>query len=52
MEDLKALADAVIRGDQEVAVEITKAALEQGAAPKSVLDEGLIAGMDIFGARF
>ncbi|MHC4509668.1 MAG: corrinoid protein [Planctomycetota bacterium] len=52
MADLKALADAVIRGDQKVAVEITKAALEQGAAPKSVLDEGLIAGMDIVGARF
>lgn len=52
MADLKALADAVIRGDQKKAVEITKAALEEGAAPKSVLDDGLIAGMDIVGARF
>ncbi|UCC97949.1 MAG: corrinoid protein [Phycisphaerales bacterium] len=52
MADLKALADAVIKGDQKVAVEITKTALEEGAAPKSVLDEGLIAGMDIVGARF
>jgi 5-methyltetrahydrofolate--homocysteine methyltransferase len=52
MADLKALADAVIKGDQKKAVEITKAALEEGAAPKSVLDDGLIAGMDVVGARF
>ena len=52
MADLKALADAVINGDQNTAVEITKAALEAGTAPKDVLDEGLIAGMDVVGARF
>ena len=52
MADLKALADAVIKGDQATAVEITKAALSEGTAPKSVLDEGLIAGMDVVGARF
>jgi 5-methyltetrahydrofolate--homocysteine methyltransferase len=52
MADLKALADAVIKGDQKKAVQITKAALEEGAAPKSVLDKGLIAGMDVVGARF
>jgi len=52
MADLKALADAVIKGDQNTAVEITKAALAEGTPAKSVLDEGLIAGMDIIGARF
>ncbi len=52
MADLQALADAVIKGDQNAAVEITKAALSEGAAAKSVLDEGLIAGMDVIGARF
>lgn len=52
MADLKALADAVIRGDQNTAVEITNAALAEGTPPKNVLDEGLIAGMDIIGARF
>ena len=52
MADLKALADAVIKGDQNAAMEITKAALEEGTAPKSVLDDGLIAGMDVIGARF
>ena len=52
MADLKALADAVIKGDQKKSVEITKTALAEGAAPKSILDKGLIAGMDIVGARF
>lgn len=52
MVDLKALANAVIKGDQSTAVEITKAALEEGTAAKSVLEDGLIAGMDVVGARF
>ena len=52
MADLKALADAVIKGDQGTAVEITKAALSEGTAAKSVLNEGLIAGMDVVGTRF
>jgi 5-methyltetrahydrofolate--homocysteine methyltransferase len=52
MADLKALADAVINGDQNTAVEMTKAALKEGTAAKDVLDNGLIAGMDIVGARF
>ena len=52
MADLKALADAIIKGDQGTAVEITEAALSEGTAAKSILDEGLIAGMDVVGARF
>jgi 5-methyltetrahydrofolate--homocysteine methyltransferase len=52
MADLKALAEAVIRGDQATAVNVTKAALQEKTAPKKILDEGLIAGMDIVGARF
>ncbi len=34
MADLKALADAVIKGDQKKAVDITKAALEEGCLPE------------------
>ncbi len=52
MADLKALADAVIRGDQATAVNVTKAALQEKMAPKQILDQGLIAGMDVVGARF
>lgn len=52
MADLKALAAAVIKGDQGTAVEITKTALEEGTAAKSVLEDGLIAGMSVIGERF
>ncbi len=52
MADLKTLADAIIKGDQNTAVEITKTALDEGTAAKSVLEEGLIASMDVVGGRF
>ena len=52
MADLKALSEAVIKGDQNTSVEITKAALEEGAAAESILNEGLVTGMDVIGARF
>jgi len=52
MTDLRALAEAVIKGDQTTAVDVTKAALGEGVPAKQVLDEGLIAGMDVVGARF
>ncbi len=52
MADLKALADAIIKGDQNTAVEITKTALEEGTSAESVLNDGLIAGMEVIGARF
>ncbi len=52
MADLKALADAVIKGDQATAVEITRQALAEATPAKSVLEDGLIAGMDIVGDRF
>ena len=52
MADLKALAEAVIRGDQATAVNVTKQALKEKVAPKKILDEGLIAGMDVVGSRF
>jgi 5-methyltetrahydrofolate--homocysteine methyltransferase len=52
MADLKALADAVIKGDQTTAVNVTKAALAEKMAPKAILNEGLIAGMDTVGQKF
>jgi 5-methyltetrahydrofolate--homocysteine methyltransferase len=52
MADLNALADAVIKGDQNVAMEITKSAIEEGTAAKDILDKGLIAGMEVVGTKF
>jgi len=46
MADLKVLADAVIKGDQSTAVELTRAAVDEGVAAKTILDDGLIAAMD------
>ncbi|MDD5459809.1 MAG: corrinoid protein [Phycisphaerae bacterium] len=52
MADLKALADAIIKGDQSSALQITKQALAEKMSPKSILNDGLIAGMNVIGARF
>lgn len=52
MADLKALSEAVIRGDQKTAVEVTKQAIAEGMAPATILGEGLIAGMNVIGTRF
>ncbi|OHB54257.1 MAG: methyltransferase [Planctomycetes bacterium GWF2_50_10] len=52
MADLKALSEAIIRGDQKTAVEITKAAINENMGPEKILTEGLIAGMNVIGARF
>jgi len=52
MADLKVLADAIIKGDQNTAVEITRSALDEGTEAKSVLNDGLIAGMAVIGVRF
>lgn len=52
MADLKALSEAVIRGDQKTAVEITQAAIDEQMAPAAILEEGLICGMNYIGERF
>jgi 5-methyltetrahydrofolate--homocysteine methyltransferase len=52
MADLKALEDAVIKGDQNTAAQITKAALDEGISAESILNKGLIAAMDVVGDRF
>ena len=52
MADLKALSDSIINGDQRTAVDVTKAALDEGMAPGTILAEGLIAGMNVIGVRF
>ena len=43
---------AVISGNEELAVRQTQALLDQGNDPQKVLKEGLVAGMDVVGARF
>jgi len=52
MADLKALSEAVINGNQALALEITKAAISEGLSPADILNKGLVAGMDTIGERF
>ncbi len=52
MADLKALAEALIRGDRDTTAELAQAAVDEGVAPKQILDEGLIAGMNVVGTKF
>jgi len=52
MADLQAMADALIRGDRNKVVELTKQAVQEKVEPGKILNEGLIAGMAVVGARF
>lgn len=52
MADLQAMADALIRGDRNTVVELTTQALGEGVPPKDILEQGLIAGMNVVGVRF
>jgi 5-methyltetrahydrofolate--homocysteine methyltransferase len=52
MTDLKALSEAVIKGDQTAAVELTRQALNNGDEPENILNNGLIAGMNVIGVLF
>lgn len=49
---LKDIKEAVLKGDRNSATEFTKAAVEGGIGIKKILDEGLIAGMEIIGNKF
>jgi 5-methyltetrahydrofolate--homocysteine methyltransferase len=52
MADLKALAEAVITGDPNTAVAITRQAISERTSAETILKEGLIAGMEVIGERF
>ncbi|NIM05740.1 MAG: cobalamin-binding protein [Armatimonadetes bacterium] len=52
MADLKALAEAIIGGQRDKAKELTQQAIDEGISPKQIIDEGLIAGMNVVGVRF
>ena len=49
---LQELAQAIIDGQRKTAVELTNKLLEGGVNPKTVLEKGLISGMNEVGVRF
>jgi 5-methyltetrahydrofolate--homocysteine methyltransferase len=52
MDLLKQIADSVIRGDDKRTLDLTRQVIELKTLPKQILDEGLIAGMNVVGQRF
>jgi len=46
------MAESLIAGKIDEVVDLTKEALDGGAAPADILDQGLLAGMDVVGQRF
>ena len=52
MVDLNNISEALQRGGAEKVEELVKKALEEKLIPKDILENGLIKGMDIIGAKF
>ena len=52
MADLNVLKEAVIDGDLDIALELTRAAIAEKIEPEKILNQGLIAAMDTIGERF
>ncbi|TWH47242.1 B12-binding domain-containing protein [Sporomusa sp. KB1] len=52
MANLEELSKSVISGNINKVKELTKALIDGGAAPLDIINQGLIAGMSVVGARF
>jgi 5-methyltetrahydrofolate--homocysteine methyltransferase len=52
MADLAAIAEALIRGDRDTVVKLVKQALKEDVGADAILNEGLVAGMDVVGRKF
>jgi 5-methyltetrahydrofolate--homocysteine methyltransferase len=52
MEILKQIADSLERGEDRKVHELTEKAIADGLAAEQILDDGLIAGMDVVGKKF
>jgi 5-methyltetrahydrofolate--homocysteine methyltransferase len=52
MSTFEKLAEAVYRGDGDAVVGITKTLVDNGASPLDIINQGLLAGMDIVTPKF
>jgi len=52
MVDLNDISEALQKGDAEKVEELVKKSLEENLSPKKILEDGLIKGMGIIGAKF
>ena len=52
MADMNAIATAVKDGRRKIVEQLVKEALEEGAKPEAILNEGLVVGMTELGEMF
>jgi 5-methyltetrahydrofolate--homocysteine methyltransferase len=52
MDLIKQIVETLEKGEHAQVAELTTKALEQGVEPKTILDDGLIAGMKVVGDKF
>ena len=52
MSDVKALSEAVVKGDIQTALTVTQELVDAGSMAQEILDQGLIAAMDQVGEMF
>jgi 5-methyltetrahydrofolate--homocysteine methyltransferase len=52
MADMQAIAEALAAGDRGKVEELCQQALDEGVSPQTILNEGLIGGMNIIGPKF
>ena len=52
MVNLKEIADNLIKGNAPGVKELIKKALDEGVEVEKILNEGLVAGMDVVGKKF
>ncbi|UCB44374.1 MAG: B12-binding domain-containing protein, partial [Spirochaetota bacterium] len=52
MADFKGIAEALIEGNADKVKQLVQAAVDEKVEPGKILDEGLIAGMEVVGVRF
>src|SRR6056297_2662130 len=50
--DFEKMADAVIKGKEDLVDEITQKAVDEGVEPTEIINNGLISGMNVVGKRF
>ena len=52
MADLEAIAEALIKGDRDTVTKLVNSAVKERVSPEKILNEGLVAGMDVVGRKF
>ena len=52
MADFEKMSQAVIEGNQDQVIELTQAAVDEGIEPNTIIEKGLINGMNVVGKRF